>query len=463
MLNGSLAPKIYTFAATVLITNIIQLMFHTADLVVVGKFAGNDALGAVGATSALSAMFVTFFSGFSVGISVNCSHSYGAGDTEGFKKTVSTAFTLALFAGFILCGLGFFTSGKILELMNTTEKYLPMSTLYMKIYFLCMPAQMMFTYMAAVIKSLGNTRTPMVYLLISGAINVLLNLFFVCYMKMTVDGVAIATVISQYVSAALIILHMVRSNLPYNLSRVKIGFELGITKKILTVGVPIGLHGLIISFANIFIQKNLNSFDPYTMAGVAAAGNIENYIYFFQAGLSEASVNFIGQNYGAHKFDRVKRTIAICFISAVVVGIVTGVGSYLIGEPLLNLFLASGEGHDIALKAGMVKTLYVCGFYVLYGMCNSTTGILSGFGKTFASTIVTVVGFCGVRLLWLATYFPRHSESLHALFICYPLSWAVSFVALAIVYLFTIGKVLPKKKHGDRHISEEEMDRIKYL
>ena len=459
MLNGPLLPKILSFATVILLTNLLQFFFHSADLIVVGQFAGNVALGAVGATSALSSLFVTMFSGFSVGVSVVCSHTYGAGDEKGFKETVLTSMSLSLICGLLLSVLGFFFSRPILIAMNTAPEFLDLSTLYLKIYFLCMPAQMFFTYTGAVVRALGNTRTPLVYLATTGAANVVLNIVFVAGFGMSVDGVALATLITQYISAFLLLRHMLTADAPYRVEKLRFTIVGDKLKKILYVGVPTGLHSMIISFANIFIQKTLNSFSPFAVTGAAAAGNMENYIYFFQAALSEAAVNFIGQNHGAHKYDRIKKIMAICFVGAIVVGVVTGVGGYLIRDPFLRIFITKGEGYELAMESGRSRMFYICALYFLYGMVNSVIGILSGFGKTLSSTVISVTGFCGVRILWLLFVFPK-KPTLDMLYVCYPISWAISFVAMAVVFAVACRQIFPRKGKGE--LTDDDLDAIKY-
>ena len=443
MTNGPLLPGILSFSIIVLLTNLMQLLFNTADLVVVGKFAGNDALGAVGATGALTAMFINLFIGFSVGIGVVCTHCYGAGDAKGFREIIDTSVTLSAVCGTVLGIAGFFLSGAVLSLMGTPEALMSMAAIYLKIYFLGMPALMFFNYMAAVLRAVGNTKTPMLILGISGAVNIILNLVFVIVFHMDVAGVALATTVSQYLSAAMLLHHMLTADAPYRMERVSFRIYGDKLKKIMYIGIPNSIYGTIISLSNVFIQSSLNTFDKAAITGSSAAGNVEGYVYQFVACFHHSALNFVGQNYGAGKFDRIKRIQRICYTCVIICGIVLGCVTYLNGDMLMRIFLRDTADTETVIAFGLERMKLICIPYFLCGLMEVITGVLNGLGKSVSPTVVSVLGFCGVRVVWLLTVF-RHHHTLTALYLSYPVSWTLSFIALFVVYLTVRKKMFPK-------------------
>lgn len=445
MINGPLLPKILSFSLIVLLTNVMQLLFNTADLVVVGKFAGNDALGAVGATTALTTLFINLFIGFSVGVSVICTHCYGSGDKKGFQETINTSITLSFICGVVLGVGGFFLSKTVLGWMDTPLDLIDMSATYLKIYFLCMPALMFFNYTAAILRAIGNTRTPMITLTISGVMNLVLNLIFVILFHMGVAGVALATTISQYASAALMMHHMLTTDAPYKIDKLRFSLNKDKLKKIMYIGIPNAIHGTIISLSNVFIQSSLNTFESVAVTGSSAAANIETYVYQVLNCFYQSSLNFIGQNYGAGKFDRIKRIQVICYTSVVIGGLIFGIGAYSFGGTLLKIFIKNEPNAAAAIAFGLERMQMVLVPYFLCGLMEVLTGVLCGLGKSVSSTVVSVLGFCGVRVIWIMTAF-KWRHTLTMLYMSYPVSWIISFIALFSVYLVVRHQLFPKKE-----------------
>ena len=443
LLNGPILPKIVSYSLVIMVTNLMQMLFNTADMVIVGKFAGNECLGAVGATSALVALFLSLFTGFAVGVSVITTHTIGAGDMKGFKETVTTSFSLSILLGAILSVLGFIFAKYALMLMGTPEDLLPLATVYLRIYFLCMLPQMFFTYMASVLRSLGNTKTPMYMLMVAGVVNVLLNVIFVVAFKMDVDGVALATVISQYVSAGLLLWHFLKTDAVYKIEKIEFKFYKDKLSKIVRIGIPNAVHGVVISISNVFIQSALNTFPSIAVTGSSAAANIETYVYHIQSSFHQAGLTFVGQNYGAGKFDRIKKTQRCCYFLVISLGLTFGILAYIFGRPLLSIYINQGPGYEEAVAYGMERMLCICVPYFLCGIIEVQTGLLCGLGKSVSPSVITVFGFCAVRLIWIATIFEKF-HSLTVLYACYPVSWLISMILLYFVYLRAKKQLFPK-------------------
>lgn len=447
LINGPILPKIISYSLVIMATNLMQMLFNTADMVIVGKFAGNECLGAVGATTALVSLFLSLFTGFAVGVSVITTHTVGAGDMKGFKETLTTAFSLSILLGAILSVLGFIFAKQALILMDTPEDLLGLATLYLRIYFLCMLPQLFFLYMASVLRSLGNTKTPMYMLMVAGVVNVVLNVFFVVVCKMDVDGVALATVISQYVSAGLLLWHMMKTDAIYKIEKIEFKFNKDKLGKIVRIGIPNAVHGVVISISNVFIQSALNTFPSIAVTGSSAAANIETYVYHIQSSFHQAGLTFVGQNFGAGKFDRIKKTQRCCYFLVISLGLTFGVLAYIFGEPLLKIYINEGAGSAEAISYGLERMLCICVPYFLCGIIEVQTGLLCGLGKSVSPSIITVFGFCAVRLIWIATVFEKF-HSLTVLYACYPVSWLISMILLYLVYLRAKKQLFPKEyKH----------------
>lgn len=443
LLNGPILPKIISYSLVIMVTNLMQMLFNTADMVIVGKFAGNECLGAVGATTALVSLFLSLFTGFAVGVSVITTHTIGAGDIKGFKETVTTAFSLSILLGTILSVLGFVFAKQALMLMGTPEDLLQLATLYLRIYFLCMLPQLFFLYMASILRSLGNTKTPMYMLMVAGVVNVVLNIFFVVVCKMNVDGVALATVVSQYVSAVLLLVHMLKTDSIYKIEKIEFKFFKDKLGKIVRIGIPNAVHGVVISISNVFIQSALNTFPSIAVTGSSAAANIETYVYHIQSSFHQAGLTFVGQNYGAGKFDRIKKTQRCCYFLVISLGLTFGILAYVFGEPLLRIYINDGPEAAETIRYGLERMLCICVPYFLCGIIEVQTGLLCGLGKSVSPSVITVFGFCAVRLIWIATIF-KQFHSLTILYACYPVSWLISMALLYLVYLRAKKQLFPK-------------------
>ncbi len=434
MTTGALLPKIIRFSTAIMLTNLLQLLFNTADLVVVGRYGSQNSLAAVGSTGPLVTLFVNLFIGLAIGVSVTCSHAYGSGDIKGLKQTVGTSVLCAFIAGIFVGAAGVAFSEPMLRLMATPENILGLSAVYMRIYFIGMPAVMVMNYAASAIRAVGNTRDPMMYMVAAGVLNIALNLFFVIVCGLDVAGVAIATVVSETVSAVLFIVHLFRADAPYKIGMSDLHIHKDKLVKILKIGIPTGIHSTIFSLSNVLIQSSQNTFGEIAVAGSAAAANIEQYVYQIETSFYQAALNFTGQNYGAGKYKRITRIMLICFACVTVTGLTTGCLAYVFGHPLLSIYIPASETSEQAIAFGLERMLMISVPYFLCGLMEVVTGSLRGMGRSVVPTVMSVVGVCGLRVLWIFTVFRKY-HTLTVLYMSYPVSWAVSFAALLVFYI----------------------------
>lgn len=361
MCSGALLPKILLYSLPLMLSGILQLLFNAADIVVVGRFAGNDALAAVGSTSSLINLLVNVFMGLSVGTNVMVAHFYGAGQKRELEEMVHTAILTSLVSGVILIFVGLALSRPALLLMDTPENVIDQAVLYIRIYFVGMPVMMLYNFGSAVLRAVGDTRRPLYFLLIAGVVNVILNLFFVISLSMGVAGVALATVISQGISAALVLLCLMRSQGDYQVSLKKLRIVKDKMIKMVKIGLPAGLQGALFSVSNVLIQSSVNSFGSIAMAGNTAAQNLEGFVYTAMNSLHQTCISFTGQNYGARQYKRMGRILLICLGCVIVVGVVMGNGVYLAGDVLLKLYSPDEE----VIQYGVLRLLYICTTYAL--------------------------------------------------------------------------------------------------
>ena len=364
MLNGPIMPKLLTFAFPLILSSALQLTFNAADVIVVGRFEGDTALAAVGAPGALINLLINLFLGFSVGANVVVAQCYGANDYRETSAAVHTSIGLSLVSGIGVGVMGFFLAGFFLQLMNTPSEVLPLATTYMKIYFLGMPANMVYNFGAAILRAIGDTRRPLTYLIISGATNVVLNLVFVLAFGLGVQGVALATIISQFVSAILILLCLMRSEGSIHLDIRKIRFQRDKVWKIARVGLPAGLQGTFFSISNVLIQSTVNSFGAIVVAGNTAASNIENYVYVSMNAIYQAAITFTGQNVGARKYDRISRVTRSSLLAVLGIGLILGGILMAFLRPLLGIYTQD----DAVISAGVIRTTIIAPTYFLCGM-----------------------------------------------------------------------------------------------
>ena len=434
--SGPLLKKIILFSLPLAASSILQLLFNAADVVVVGRFAGSTALAAVGSNGALINLLVNLFVGLSLGANVVAARCFGAKDERGVQNTVQTSVTLGLVSGVLLAFVGFFAARGLLELMSCPEDVIDLSTLYLKIYFIGMPMTMLYNFNASLLRAVGDTRRPLYCLAVSGVINVVLNLVFVILFQMSVAGVALATIISQTVSALMVTVLLMKEEGPLHLDLRHLGFHKGALVQILKIGLPAGLQSTVFSLSNVVIQSAVNSFGSTIVAGNSAAANIEGFIYTGMNAFAQAAVTFTSQNVGARRYDNLDRVMRNCLLCAVVVGIVLGGGAYLTGEGLLHFYSTD----ETVVAAGLARMKVICTSYFLCGIMDLFPGALRGMGCSAVPMILSVIGTVGTRIVWIFGIFPRH-RSLYVLFISYPGSWIITIIMQVICYLIVRKKV----------------------
>ena len=438
MITGPLFPNIVSFTIPIILTSVLQLLFHAADLVVVGRFRGSMSVGAVGATGALTSLLVNLFIGLSVGAGVSVAHGIGGKADKQVHQTVHTAIPASLICGVVLTVIGLLTSKPLLVLMGTPDELLELSALYMKIYFSGMTFTVLYNFAAAILRAAGDSKGPLIFLTISGVINVVLNLFFVIVLDMDVEGVAIATVISQAISAVLVVRSLMRRTdaCKFILKKMKIYWpQLG---KIIRIGLPAGIQASLFAISNVIIQSSVNSFGDVVVAGNAAAGSIDGFLFVTLNAFHQTAVNFCGQNAGAKRYDRVKKTLLICLGCVAVLGTIMGFASYIFGKPLLGIYITDSAE---AIEYGLLRMSIVSTTYVLCGLMDVVTGALRGIGASLVPMLISVLGVCGLRLAWIYTAFRMPMfHSLPGLFLSYPISWFITFCVNLAAFLLIFKK-----------------------
>ena len=423
MCNGPLLSKMLLFSIPLALSSILQLLFNAADLVVVSRFAGDNAMAAVGANSSIINLLVTLFLGLSVGANVQAARERGAGLHQELSRTVHTAMTLSLVGGIVLIFVGVLGAKKILTLMDAPAAILDQAALYLRIYFLGMPASMVYNFGAALLRSVGDTRRPLIYLTIAGVVNVCLNLVLVIVFHMDVAGVGIATVASQVVSAILVVRCMLNKESEIHLDLKQLRIHTDKMKNILQVGLPAGLQGTLFSLSNVVIQSSVNSFGEVVVAGNAAALNVEGFLYCIEGSLQQATMSFTSQNLGAGKRERLPRiliTASACMAAASVLIVVV---CSLFGESVLGIYSQTPEVLEVAnLRLGFMSKMYG-----LAGMMDILVGALRGMGQSVIPMIISLIGVCGFRLVWIATVFqiPAYHHIL-TIYTAYPVTWAIT-------------------------------------
>ena len=440
MLNGPLMGKIIIFAIPVILTGVLQLLFNAADTIVVGRYAGSDSLAAVGSTTALISLLVNFFIGISIGANAVTARLIGTGDNKGIEETVHTSVLTSLISGVILVFVGVLFTKPILILMGSPENVLNKSSLYLRIYFIGMPATMLYNFGSAILRAFGDTKRPLLYLTLGGIINIILNLIFVILFNMDVAGVGLATTISQCISALLILKRFLSTDETYklNLKKLKI-YKLRLIQ-IFKIGIPAGLQSAVFNFSNVIIQSSVNSFGAAVMAGNAASSSIENIIYVAMNSFNQSALTFISQNYGAGKIKRIIKIYGECIFLVCVVGIVMGVGIYAASDLLIGIYSKDPE----VIQYGVIRLSIMCATYFICGMMDTTTGALRGIGYSFSSMCIALVCVCGIRLVFVFTYFQSHRE-FFTLFLSYPLSWIAALALEASLFIYAYKKLLKKR------------------
>ena len=436
MCNGPIFRKLIVFAIPLILSGCLQLLFNAADIIVVGRFTGSQALAAVGSTSALINLLVNLFIGISVGANVVLGKYIGAKDEENASKAVHTAIFISIVGGLFMVFVGFFLSKPLLELMATPSDVIDLSVLYMRIYFVGMPVFMLYNFGAAILRSIGDTKRPLYFLLISGVVNIIFNLAFVILFKMGVAGVASATVISEAISASLILACLKRSEGPLHFELKDMRFHKDLALKMLEVGLPAGLQGIIFSISNVLIQSSVNSFGSLVMAGNTAASNIEGFVYTSMNAVYQTSLSFTSQNFGAQKFNRIDRILLECLGIVAVVGLVLGQGAYLCGQQLLSIY----SDNEKVIQYGLERLSVISATYCLCGMMDTLVGSLRGVGYSILPMLVSLTGVCVLRVVWIFTVFKvLHTQ--FSLYVSYPISWIITLVAHGICFMVVRKKI----------------------
>lgn len=426
--NGPFVKKILLYTLPIIATGLLQLLFNAADLVVVGQFSGSEAVGAVGATGSLINLLVNLFMGLSVGAGVCVAQAIGAKNDDAIHQIVHTAIPAAVIGGIILTVVGVVFSPQMLELMDTPAEIIDLSALYLRIYFAGIIPMLLYNFGASILRAAGDTRSPLIFLSVAGAVNVLLNLFFVIVVDMSVAGVALATSISQTLSCVLVIIALMRRPDACRLVLSKLRIYPVSLAKIVRIGLPAGIQGSLFSISNVLIQSSINSFGTLAVSGSTAAGNIEGFVYVAMNSFHQTAMNFTGQNIGAGRYENIGRIMRICLVCVLIVGVTLGGLCYAFAEPLLSIYLTD---EPAAIVHGVTRMSYVCVVYFLCGLMDVMSGVLRGMGASIAPMLVTVIGVCGMRLAWIYTVFQLEEfHTLGFLFLSYPISWALTFSAL---------------------------------
>ncbi len=434
---GSLTVKIIRFVIPLMLTGILQLLYNAADSVVVGRFESSDALAAVTSVGSLINLLVNLFMGLSVGTSVAVAHDWGAKDYEGVSRTIHTSYLISFIGGILVSAVGIAFSGQFLVWMKSDPAVLPLSIRYLRIYFVGTTANMAYNFGASVLRSVGDTRRPLYFLAVSGLVNVILNLIFVIVFRMGVDGVAWATVASQVLSAAFVIIYMMRVQTPIHFDWRKLKLHPDKLKKIVLVGLPAGLQGTVFSISNVIIQSSVNSFGNVVMAGNGAAASIEGFTYIAMNSFYHASLTFVGQFVGARTLERINGVLFRCLGLVTAVGLFFGVLSYVFAHPLLSIYLPNDPG---AVEYGRTRLLYLAVPYFLCGMMEVMVGGQRGMGLSLLPMINALLGSCVLRIVWIVTIFAAH-HTLFMLYISYPVSWLVTTLAHSVVYAVRLRKL----------------------
>ena len=442
MLEGPLLGGVIAYTIPVMLSGILQLLFNAADLIIVGKFCGSVSVGAVGATGSLRALIVNLFVGLSVGAGVAVAHGIGSRDEQQVREAVHTAVPLALIGGAILTVAGVTLSEPLLILMGTPENTLPLSVVYMEIYFLGITFTVVYNFCAAILRAAGDTRSPLIFLTLSGVINVVLNVFFVTVFHMNVAGVALATIISQGIAATLSTVALMRRKDACQLQLRRMRIHKRVLKKIVRIGLPAGIQSSLFAISNVMIQSSVNSFGDIFVSGNAAAGNLEGFLYVALNSFHQTTVNYVGQNVGARQYRRANNTVWLCQGCVIVTGIAIGMFLNVFGETLLGFYISDSAE---AIACGLTRFRYVAIPYFIFGLLEVSTGALRGYGRSLGPMLVSVLGICGIRLLWVFAVFPIPAfHSPKWLYLSYPISWIITLTVQMILFFRVRNQFLHK-------------------
>lgn len=444
MCNGPILKKMLVFALPLMLSSILQLLFNAADIVVVGQFAGDDSLAAVGSTSSLINLLTNLFIGLSVGANVLVARYFGAKKEEELRETVHTAMTLSLIGGAILTVIGIVGAPIILTWMQSPPEVFSLAVIYLRVYFAGITATMIYNFGSSILRAIGDTKRPLYFLTVAGVVNVGLNLIFVIVFHWGVFGVGIATVISQVISAALVVRCLLKEESGIRLELKRLGISKGKVLQIMQIGLPAGFQGMLFSLSNVVIQSSVNSFGATIVAGNSAAQNLEGFVYVGMNAFYQAAISFMGQNVGAGKYNRVNKILFSAQICVITIGFALSMLVRLFAEPLLSLYTDS----PAVVEAGTVRLGIICSTYFLCGMMDVMVGALRGLGYSIAPMIVSLLGACAFRLLWIATVFQiDRFHTIETVYTSYPISWTVTFMAHAVT--FVIVRRMLKKRWGE--------------
>lgn len=439
MCNGSLMDKLISFSLPLMLSGILQLLFNAVDIIVVGRFTGRHALAAVGSTTALINMFVNLFIGISLGANVLAARFFAAKKEREMSETVHTAIAFALVSGIVMAFVGVFFAKTALELMGTPDDVIRLSALYMRLYFCGMPFFMLYNYGAAILRAIGDTKRPLLFLIVAGIANVALNLILVVVFHLGVAGVAIGTILSQLISSVLVFRCLCKAEASYRLHFSKLSIKGVYMKQIFKVGIPAGIQSTVINFSNVLLQSSVNSFGSIAMAGYTAANNIFGFLYTSANSITQACMSFTSQNYGVGKWKRIDRVVVDCMALTVVIMLALGGGAYVFGHQLLGIYTSDAE----VISCGMEILLYTTVTYFLCGLMDLFPGAMRGMGYSLAPMIISIIGTVGLRIVWIFWVFPNN-RSLDVLFISYPASWIFTILMQVICFWFVRKKTFKK-------------------
>lgn len=439
MCSGHVLKKILIFSIPLMLSGVLQLLFNAADVIVVGRFAGSRSLAAVGSTTALINLLINIFIGLSVGANVVVARAYGGKRERDVSESVHTAIAISLVSGVFLIVIGLAFSRLMLVLMGTPEDVLEKATLYMRLYFLGMPVIMFYNFGSAILRAVGDTRRPLYYLSAAGVVNVILNLFFVIVLHMDVAGVALATVLSQFISAALVMRCLAKCDGGLRLEFNKIKIHKNKMFQIFKIGLPAGMQGAIFSISNVLIQSSVNSFGSIAMAGNAASSNIEGFVYNSMNAIYQTNLSFTSQNMGGKKYTRINKIMFSCLGTVTVVGMVLGFGAFAFGEKLLHIYSSDPE----VIRFGMLRMSIIATSYFICGWMDTMVGSLRGLGYSILPMIVSLLGVCGLRIFWIFAVFSQQ-RTLTSLYISYPVSWVIT-ASVHLISYFIIKRNMPKQ------------------
>lgn len=445
MCSGSILKKMLMFTLPLMLSSILQLLFNAADIVVVGRFAGDNSLAAVGSTTALINLLTNLFVGLSIGANVTAARNYGGKREDALSRTVHTAVTISIISGVILTVIGVVGTKEMLRLMSTPDEIIDLAADYLRIYFAGITATTIYNFGSALLRAIGDTKRPLYYLLAAGAVNVVLNLLFVIVFKMDVSGVALATIISESLSAFLVIRCLMRETGAIKLDLKKLRVHKAELISIIRIGLPAGFQGIVFALSNVVIQSSVNLFGNIVVAGNSAAANIEGFVYMAMNSFYQATLSFMSQNFGAGEYKRLNKILACGELCVVVVGLVLGNAAVLFGNQLLSIYSDSPE----VIAAGMVRLHYISKVYFLCGIMDVLVGALRGIGYSVLPMVVSLLGACGLRLLWIATVFQiPEFHKVEVVYLSYAITWIITAGVHFLCYVIVRKKVTKKYEQG---------------